>query len=347
MILPFDTKGTEKGAKEAIKKAVESKVDLVLGPLFSDLAKVVAPIADDNDINVISFSNNQELTDEGIFLLGFMPEQQVKRVVLYANENGIEEFSSIAPKNKFGEITVDELKRTLRRKFKRTKYTEYYQSIDRSLSNIIGKFAKPLPEEEEEEITENIPIDENEPAFLAKEGEANIKASDFKYEFDLNKEEEIVKTEGILVPEGGRKAENIAARLFRYGLDSKHIRLLGTGQWDDPMLLKEKKLIGSWFATSSPKLKNIFENHFKKNFGYKPVRIASLAYDGVALASYLASQNDFSKSAITNRRGFSGINGVFRISSDGASERALAVIEITKDGFEVIDPAPQDFRLFR
>lgn len=326
-LVPIDTKSTTEGAVEAAHQAVAENVELILGPVFSESAKAVAPIAKDSGINVISFSNDPSLTDEGIFLLGFMPGQQVKRVVSYASRNGIEEFSGIVPDSKFGEVAADEMRSALFAKFGRIKHIERYSSIDESLSLIIDKFVQPIEEKEEG----------------AEEGEEEEKP--FRFEFEAMKNQD--KTVGILVPEGGRTASIISARIFRHGMDSGKIRLLGTGQWDDQELFKEKKLAGSWFATSSPKYWEIFEKHFKDTYGYVPIRIASLAYDGIALAAYLASQNDFSKSAITNRRGFSGINGVFRIDRDGGSERALAVLEITeKGGFKIVDPAPADFNSF-
>ena len=318
VLLPYDTKSTVEGAKQAAEKAISENVDLFLGPLFSEDAKAVAPIAAKHDINVISFSNNEELIDYGVYLLGFMPEQQIDRVIRYALDNGTKDFSIIAPKNKFGEVAVTEIRSTLSSEFKKPKYVEYYSPLDESMSSIIDKFVKPIPKKDEK--------------------------SPSKYEFKTSSQN--YKTHAVLVPEGGRRASNIASRMFRHGMESENIRLLGTGQWDDPSMLKEKKLYGSWFASSSPKYWQIFEQHFKESYGYVPVRIASLAYDGIALAAYLASQNDFTKSAITNRRGYAGVNGVFRINSDGGSERALAVLEITENGFKIIDPAPEDFSVF-
>ena len=75
-------------------------------------------------------------------------------------------------------------------------------------------------------------------------------------------------------------------------------------------------------------------------------RLATLAYDGVALAGHLARLKpggDFSAEAITNPNGWSGVDGIFRFLPDGRSERALAVIEVQGDRGMVVSPAPTTF----
>jgi hypothetical protein len=41
--------------------------------------------------------------------------------------------------------------------------------------------------------------------------------------------------------------------------------------------------------------------------------------------------------------GFSGVDGLFRLLSDGTSERGLAILEVREGGPQVIDPAPRAF----
>ena len=64
------------------------------------------------------------------------------------------------------------------------------------------------------------------------------------------------------------------------------------------------------------------------------------------LASVLARSPagpDFSAQAITNPNGFAGLDGIFRLRSDGPVQRGLAVLEVHRGGPTVIDPAPQTF----
>ncbi len=66
-------------------------------------------------------------------------------------------------------------------------------------------------------------------------------------------------------------------------------------------------------------------------YGRPPQRLATLAYDAVALAGQLARLKpggDFSAEAIANPNGWYGVDGIFRFLPDGRTERGLAVIEI-------------------
>ena len=78
--------------------------------------------------------------------------------------------------------------------------------------------------------------------------------------------------------------------------------------------------------------------------GRPPPRLATLAYDAVALAGALARQNDFSVAAITQPNGYAGLDGLFRFRPDGTADRALAVMEIRRAQTPVVvRPAPQTF----
>jgi hypothetical protein len=89
-----------------------------------------------------------------------------------------------------------------------------------------------------------------------------------------------------------------------------------------------------------------FQRRFLATYGRPPNRLATLAYDGVALAGHLARLKpggDFSADAITNPNGWSGVDGIFRFLPNGRSERALAVIEVQGGRNTVVSPAPTTF----
>ena len=51
----------------------------------------------------------------------------------------------------------------------------------------------------------------------------------------------------------------------------------------------------------------------------------------------------YSANQLTRARGFSGVDGLFRLLPDGTSERGLAILEVQKFGARVIQPAPLVF----
>lgn len=152
--------------------------------------------------------------------------------------------------------------------------------------------------------------------------------------------------QALVLPAGGALLRRVAPLLPSYGIDPARVRLLGTGLWDDPDLRRIAALHGAWYAGPAPETSKMFYRHFASAYRVRPPRVASLAYDGVALAAALVAKNPdrpFTNQAIRNWHGFAGIDGLFRFNLDGVAERGLAVIEFTPRGVVSRDPPPSAF----
>jgi hypothetical protein len=154
--------------------------------------------------------------------------------------------------------------------------------------------------------------------------------------------------DALLLPLGGDLLKQVARRIKASGGGADKIRLLGSGLWDDPSTAGEPALYGGWFAASPLDQRRAFESRFQATYGRKPPRLASLAFDAAALAAALAkrAQDPFSREAILNPSGFTGVDGLFRFTDQGLVQRGLAVLEVTPEGNRVVSPAPQSFRDF-
>jgi len=123
-------------------------------------------------------------------------------------------------------------------------------------------------------------------------------------------------------------------------------QLLGTGLWNDPAIASEPALGGAWFPGPAPGTRQVFEQRFEQTYGRPPAAIASLGYDAVSLAAALARAPyglRFTPEQLTDPNGFSGVDGLFRFRADGRIERSLAILQVTPQGFQVIDPARTSF----
>lgn len=150
----------------------------------------------------------------------------------------------------------------------------------------------------------------------------------------------------IFLPEGGSALKQIAPMLAYFDVDTQAVKLLGTGLWDDPSLVKEPALDGAWFPAPPPEGHEQFVRRYRAAYGNSPPRIASLAYDAVSLTIALSAQpkeTRFSRETFTAPDGFAGVDGIFRFLPNGWTERGLAVMEIRPTGAVVIDPAPTSF----
>jgi branched-chain amino acid transport system substrate-binding protein len=150
----------------------------------------------------------------------------------------------------------------------------------------------------------------------------------------------------VLVPVAPGRLSAVLTGLAAGGIDNRSVQFIGTGVWDTPNIGSEAMLRGAWYAAPDPAKRGDFERRYLATYGRPPHRLATLAYDAVALAGNLARLKpggDFSVAAITNPNGWAGVDGAFRFLPDGRSERALAVIEIQGDRSVVVSPAPSTF----
>lgn len=151
--------------------------------------------------------------------------------------------------------------------------------------------------------------------------------------------------DAILIPEGGLTLDTLMRGLAARGVRPSNVKFLGTGLWDDAELLRRVNLDTAWFASSPPELTNAFEQRFRDTYHYMPPRIASLAYDAVALAVTLAtSGRPFDAVTLSSPAGYQGpANGIFRLRADGTVQRGLAVMEVHGGNLSVISPSPVGF----
>jgi ABC-type branched-subunit amino acid transport system substrate-binding protein len=151
--------------------------------------------------------------------------------------------------------------------------------------------------------------------------------------------------QAIFIPEGGAKLRQIVGALVGLGIDTNRIKLLGTGLWDEAGIGRNiPRLVGGWYAAPDGSGRARFNANYQKNYGGEPPRLATLAYDATAMAIALARRGDrFDSSALTSSSGFAGIDGIFRLASDGSVERGLAVNEVRADGPRVVSAAPKSF----
>lgn len=304
-LVPRDTGGTPEGAAKAARAVLADKASLILGPLLKFEVAAVKPLAGAANIPVIAFSTATELAGGDVFLIGFLPRAEVVREVGFARQRGHRQFAALAPNSPYGRLMADALRQAAGPSGGEVTQVALY---DPGAADVGPAIRQLLPA-----------------------SAAGPAAPGF---------------DALLLPEGGERLKAIARQLAAAGLDGKNVQLLGSGLWDEPDTGSEPALVGGWFAASAPELRRGFEERFAKTYGYKPPLLASLGYDAVALAAVLSRGEGgapFSREAILNRRGFSGVDGLFRFAPNGLVERGLAVLQVAPQGSIVVSPAPQSF----
>ena len=333
-----DTQGTQEGAADAASLALSDGVSLILGPLLAQEVSAIQPQARAAGVNIISFSNDRSVAGNGIFTMGFLPGDQVRRVVAYARSRGLTRFAVLAPDNPYGNLAVEAMKESIERVGGQLTRVKMYDPNIADFTATIRDLAD---------------YDRRRNALISQRRE--LEASNDDLAKSALRRLETLQTIGdlpfqaLLVAEGGRRLQEIAALLPFFDIDPGKVRILGTQQWDrrsaEPPLGTEPALVGGWYAAPPAANRAAFEAQYKKLFGEDPPRLATLAYDVTALAALLArgGSDPFGLGSLSTSAGFIGQDGIFRLLPSGVVERGLAVMEVQPRAVRVISPAPEFF----
>ncbi len=334
-----DTQGTPEGAVLAIRSALEERVNVVLGPLFGASAFAVAADTRQVGLNLLTFSNDQAVAGNGVFIAGMPPSEQVDRIVDYATRQGLLRFALLAPRTAYGSAVTQAFRQAL---YERGAELVRSVSYNPATSDITPEIRVLAQYDERHQAL----VEERE-KLEALEDEASKLALDRLENLDTLGEPDF---DAVLLPLGGRSLLSIAPSLAFFDVDPAEVRFLGTALWNDPSLGSEPTLQGGWFAAPAPALWEGFLRRYRNTYGATPPRIATLAYDITALAAVLARATsapgqapDFSVGRLTDPSGFSGIDGLFRFSEQGTVQRGLAILEMNGKALREIDSAPQSF----
>jgi branched-chain amino acid transport system substrate-binding protein len=318
-LMPQDTGGTADGAANAARTALKEGAQLILGPVFAEEVRAVKSITSGANINVIGFSTDWALAGGNTFIMGFLPFDQIERVVTYAAAHNVQRVGVLAPSTEYGRAVLSAYDTLAPRLNIQTTARVSLPASVSAMDQTVRSFSK---------------FDERAAMGTAQVG--GIQPAPF---------------DAVLMPVGGETAQAVSTMLNTYNLPSTSVRRLGTGLFDDPALAADRNLNGAWFAAPSPRLRASFEKRFQSTYSYAPPRLATLAYDATALASVLAQRGlqtggrpSFDRAAIANANGFAGIDGIFRFRPNGTAERGLAVLEFSNGQVRILEEAPRTFQ---
>jgi ABC-type branched-subunit amino acid transport system substrate-binding protein len=302
-LIPKDTKGSPDGARLAAQSALQDGAELIIGPLFAQEVSGAAPVARQGGVPMIAFSSDEKVAGNGVYLLSFLAGRDVPRIVSFALSRGKRNFAELIPQSAYGRIAET--------------------AFARAVSSGGGQAA----------VRATFPSNDSS----AMVGPVRQIASAIKSGQPVD---------ALFLPAGREELPELAPLLSSEELSSARVQFIGTGQWDYPNIGGDRALIGGWYPAPDPKGWSSFVQRYSKTYGAAPPRISSLAYDAVSLAVSLSSNppgQRYTVSQLTRPTGFSGVDGLFRLLSDGTCERGLAILEVREGGSQVIDPAPSSF----
>lgn len=299
----YKTAGQPNQAAAMATQAVNEGAQIILGPVFAQEANAAGVAVAGSGVNVLAFSNNPDIAGNNVFVLGPTFANTANRLASFAVRSGRSKVMIVHDRNSAGELGRAAIQ----------------AGVDRAGGLVVA--------------TGDYEFSQNGVVSAAPALAATAKSSGAQAIF--------------LTADTAGALPLITQMLSENGLAPGTTQFVGLTRWDIPAAtLALPGVQGGWFALPDPGLYAQYQSRYTSMFGEAPHPISGLAYDGMAAIGALtqkAKGGVISKSALTQSNGFVGVNGVFRLLSNGTNERALAVAQVQNGAPVVIDPAPRSF----
>jgi len=152
-------------------------------------------------------------------------------------------------------------------------------------------------------------------------------------------------SDSIYIPAGGGLPSLVLSSLNGNGVLIQEKQVLGSGLWEG--IKPSSVLNGALYPGRDLSKFDGFASRYQGKFGVRPGVQAAVGYDAVTLVHQLLRQNPadtaFQPRTLESVNGFQGVNGIFRITSRGPSERGLAIYKIANGQAQIAQPAPRGF----
>ncbi len=114
-LMVTDDGGTIAGAQAAAQQVLSQGAEIIIGPVFAQSVGAVAAAARPRGVPVIGFSTDSNIAGRGVYLLSFLPETDIDRVISYAVSRGKRSFAALMPDNAYGSVVEAAFKQAVAR----------------------------------------------------------------------------------------------------------------------------------------------------------------------------------------------------------------------------------------
>ncbi|QDG75209.1 penicillin-binding protein activator [Labrenzia sp. PHM005] len=140
-LLVKDTGGTAEGGRAAAQKAISEGAELLLGPVFAPAVSGAGAAARASGVPVIAFSTDTSVASRGIYLLSFLPESDVRRIIGYASSQQKRSFAALLPNDSYGGVVEAAFRQEVGRAGGRIATIQRYQATGSDTSDLKAKAA--------------------------------------------------------------------------------------------------------------------------------------------------------------------------------------------------------------
>jgi branched-chain amino acid transport system substrate-binding protein len=144
-LLIKDDGGRAPGAQQAAQQVLDEGAEIILGPLFALTVTPVGQVARARNVPVIAFSTDANVAAHGVYLLSFLPESDVDRIITYAASQGRRSYAALVPDNAYGTVVEAAFKQAVPRRGGQIVAIERYPLDKAQMQGPIRKVAQAAP----------------------------------------------------------------------------------------------------------------------------------------------------------------------------------------------------------
>jgi branched-chain amino acid transport system substrate-binding protein len=141
-LLVKDDGGTAEAARIEAQQSLDQGAEIILGPLFAQSVTYVGQVARARNVPVIAFSTDTNVAASGVYLLSFLPESDVDRIVQYSVSTGKHSFAALIPDNPYGTVVEAAFKQVVARRNGQIVGLERYPHDQAGMAGPVGNIAQ-------------------------------------------------------------------------------------------------------------------------------------------------------------------------------------------------------------
>lgn len=145
-LLVKDDGGSAAGAAQAAQQAIDEGAEIILGPLLGQTVASAGQIARQRNVPVIGFSSDASVATRGVYLLSYLPESDVDRVVEYAAARGKRSYAALIPENAYGNVVDATFRQAVARTGGRVVAVERFYPEPASVQEAVRRVGQALPQ---------------------------------------------------------------------------------------------------------------------------------------------------------------------------------------------------------
>ena len=105
-VMLLDDHGNADGAVQAVNSEYAAGAEIVFGPLFADSAKAAGNAAQSAGKPLVAFSTDVSVARPNVYLLSFLNESYVNRIMDFAVSKGKKSIGALIPENAYGNVVA-------------------------------------------------------------------------------------------------------------------------------------------------------------------------------------------------------------------------------------------------